>query len=272
MPERSNMIYCYDGSFDGLLCCVFESYDRNELPSDVSTAYSPLPLLLPVRQIATVPERATRVFSSIPKKMGCAVLDFIKRAFLTCHPRKDLLILEFLRKGYSVGPSVLNMLTDNVVHELYAAVRHLEHEAHLYTGFIRFSDINGALAAQIEPKNNVLPIITPHFCERFPEEQFLIYDKTHGLALLYVNHSWTLNSVEELSLPAPSDEEKRYRNLWRMFYHTIEIKERHNPRCRMGHMPKRYWGCMTEFSEDGKDISAGSAAALASIDITNPNI
>jgi probable DNA metabolism protein len=264
MPERTALIYCYDGSFDGLLCCVFESYDRNELPSDVLTSDSPLPLLLPVRQIQTIPDRARRVLNSIPQKMGRDAPDFLRRAFLTCHPRKDILILEFLRIGYRVGPTVMRMLTDETVHELNAAVFHLNHEAHLYTGFVRFSEYNGALAAVIEPKNNVLPLIAPHFVERFPEEQFLIYDKTHGLALVYADRAWTISSVQELSLPTPSEEEKTYRALWRMFYNTIEIKERHNPRCRAGHMPKRYWGCLTEFLQDEEIPAEGGARKLLS--------
>ena len=37
------------------------------------------------------------------------------------------------------------------------------------------------------------------------------------------------------------------RELWKLFFKTIEIEGRHNPRCQMTMMPKRYWGCMTEF-------------------------
>ncbi len=32
MLDRPDMIYLYDGSFDGLLCCVFESYDKKRNP------------------------------------------------------------------------------------------------------------------------------------------------------------------------------------------------------------------------------------------------
>ncbi|MBD8952707.1 MAG: DNA metabolism protein, partial [Subdoligranulum sp.] len=31
----SDTAYCYDGSFTGFLCCVFESYTRREIPSAV---------------------------------------------------------------------------------------------------------------------------------------------------------------------------------------------------------------------------------------------
>ena len=33
MSFRTDISYCYDGTFDGLLSCVFESFDKKELPS-----------------------------------------------------------------------------------------------------------------------------------------------------------------------------------------------------------------------------------------------
>ncbi len=253
MPERPIMIYSYDGSFDGLLCCVFESYEKKEQPCDVLPEGASLPMLLPVKNITTDEDKASRVRISIPAKMGQDAMDFVKHAFLTCHPQKDVLLLRFLRLGYRVGPSVMNMLTDETVHTLTAAVRHLEREAHLYKGFVRFSQTNGVLTSQIEPKNIVLPLIAPHFCERYPGERFLIHDKTHDMALLYEYGAWTITDIDDLSLPDPDEEEIKFRELWRLFYKTIEIKERHNPRCRMSHMPKRYWDHMTELVDD-KDL------------------
>ena len=250
MLNRPALVYSYDGSFDGLLCCVFESYQNKELPIEVLPEYALLPMLLPVKPIPTDEEKARRVQKSIPGKMGREALLFIKRAYLTCHPQKHSLILRFLRLGYRHGASVLNMLTDDTVHTLTSAVRHLQNEAHLYLGFVRFSEYNGALTAQIEPKNIVLPLIAHHFCERYAGERFLIHDKTHGMALIYQDGQWAITDIEAFSLPCPSDEEIKFRTLWRLFYDTIEIKGRHNPRCRQSHMPKRYWRCLTEMSRE----------------------
>ena len=47
-----------------------------------------------------------------------------------------------------------------------------------------------------------------------------------------------------------AEEELAFRALWRSFYRTISIEGRFNPRSRMTHMPKRYWGTMTEFQDD----------------------
>jgi probable DNA metabolism protein len=253
MPDRSNLVYHYDGSFDGLLCCVFESYEKKEVPSDIFSPETPQTMLFPVKDIITDIKKSSRVLASIPTKIGAQALEFVQRSFLTCLPQKELYLLLFLRQGFRFGPPVMNMLADDVVNTLFKAVKHFEHESHLLKDFIRFSIFQNALVAEIEPKNIVLPLLTQHFCERYPEERFFIYDKTHGMALLYQPYKPTIISVEELQMPEPDEEEQSIRELWRLFYDTIEIQGRHNPRCRMSHMPKRYWKYLTELDREPRN-------------------
>lgn len=254
MLDGSTMIYLYDGSFEGLLCCVFESYAQKEIPADILSPDMPQTVLFPAKEIATDPSKAQRVLDSIPKRMGPEALDFLRQAFLTCLPQKELYILLFLRMGYSHGPSVMDMLADDVVHTLFKAVKHLKNESHLLKGFLRFSVFNNVLVGEIEPKNYVLPLLAQHFCQRYPEERFLIFDKTHGMALAYRPYQSAIMAVEDLVLPEPDQEEQFFREMWRLFYDTIEVQGRHNPRCRMSHMPKRYWKYMTEFDRPQQSL------------------
>jgi probable DNA metabolism protein len=247
MPNQLNQIYCYDGSFDGLLCCVFESYDQKEIPLDILSPDTAQTLLFPVKEIVTDLQKSQRVLVSIPKKIGLAALDFVRHAFLTCLAQKELYILLFLRRGYRYGPSVMSMLTDDVVNKLFKGVKHLNSESHLLKGFLRFSILNNVLVAEIEPKNYVLPLMLQHFCERYPEERFLIYDKTHGMGLVYQPYQAAVIPIYHLEMPEPDEQEQAFRQLWQLFYDTIEIQSRHNPKCRMSQMPKRYWKYMTEF-------------------------
>jgi probable DNA metabolism protein len=271
MLNRSNLIYHYDGSFEGLLCCVFESYDQQEIPLDIFPPVSLQTTLLPVKEIRTETAKANRVLASIPKKISISALDFIKRAFLTCHAQKELYILLFLRMGYRHGASVMDMLTDDVVNTLFTAVKHLDKESHLFKGFIRFSVFNNALVAEIDPKNFVLPFLVRHFCERYPEERFLIYDKTHRMGLIYQPYQAEIIPIEELHLPDADDNERSFRELWQLFYDTIEIKGRHNPKCRMSLMPKRYWKNMTEFggAEEKPSIIRRSDTEMKSLHLTS---
>ncbi|MDR0405697.1 MAG: TIGR03915 family putative DNA repair protein [Clostridiales bacterium] len=257
MPNQSDVIYRYDGTFDGLLCCVFESYYAAEVPADVTANDAFQATLFPSKVIVTDSHRAQRVLTSIPKRMGNAALDLAQKAFLTCLEQKALAILLFLRLGYTHGCAVTNMLTHAAVAPLVKAVRHLEREAHLLKGFVRFSALNGVLAAEIEPKNCALPLLAQHFCERYPEERFVIHDKTRGMALLYQPYTPRIVRAEGFRLPDADSGELAYRRLWKVFYDAIEVEGRHNPKCRMSHMPKRYWKYMTELRDEQKSVSDG---------------
>lgn len=248
MPDGSTLIYKYDGSFEGLLCCVFESFYKREIPDGIIGPYEEQLSIFGFREIVTDKVRAQRVLNSIPARMGADALDFVQRAFLTCLPQKEWYLLQFLRKGYQHGSKVMRMLTDDVVDKLAKAVQHLGGEAHLLSGFIRFSIYGEVMAAQITPKNFVLPILAPHFIGRYPSEKFLIYDKTHEAVLLYEKEEMQIKFVESFELAQPDEEELKYRRLWKMYYDTIAIEGRYNPKCRMTHMPKRYWENMTEFA------------------------
>lgn len=249
MSDRGAVAYLYDGTYEGLMTCVFESFDRKELPDMILSPESTQVTLLPAREIVTDLEKAARVDASISQKISLPADELVNLGYLTCLPDKELVILKFLRLGFHHGRIVTDMLANDTVNTLYKAVQHLTHEAHLLTGFLRFSVTKGALTAVIEPKNQVLPLMTAHFCNRYPNEVFLIYDKTHGMALIHQNGRKEILPVEDLQLPDPDEEEREYRLLWKSFYRTIAIKERENPRCRMTHMPKRYWKYLTEFQE-----------------------
>ena len=68
------------------------------------------------------------------------------------------------------------------------------------------------------------------------------------MMLAYQPFEAKLIPVDDFQMPEAEAEERHYRDLWQMYYHAIAIEGRYNPKCRMNHMPKRYWGCMTEFA------------------------
>jgi len=242
-------IYLYDGSLPGFFSCVHACVYEQEMPSAIWAAHSAEPTLYPVREIVTDPDKAERVARSVKQKISKEAFTLLTHVFLSAMANKELALLRFLLLGYKEGRQVLSMLGHPIVAPLLKAEMHLLHEQHLLLGFIRFSDFNGKLAANITPKNFVLPFLAEHFVSRFPSEDFLIFDKTHKAALLYSNGRQEIIALDELTLPAVSEEEAGYRALWKRFYDTIAIKERENPRCRMSHMPKRYWENMIEMQD-----------------------
>lgn|GEM_PF-34911 len=241
--------YRYDGSLAGFFCCVYESYYLREAPAEILTEWDAQPTLLYTKTIATDQTVAARVRDSIPAKISGDALDLIETVFLSCLKEKELCILRFLTLAYREGRKTMEMLGNPYVAALLDAEKHLLKEAHLLKGFVRFSDYGGVLASQITPKNFILPFIANHFCERFSEEDFIIFDKNHKAALIYQGRRREIVSLDELPFPEADEAEERYRALWKRFYQTITIEARYNPRCRMTHLPKRYWENMTEMRE-----------------------
>lgn len=243
-----DVVFQYDGTFEGFLCCVFESYVHKEFPiafSGDEECWS----LYEVRYVVTQKAHADRVYNSLLQRSRMAA-GVVRRAFLTCLPEKESRLYALIKKLYDEGPAFLRNTADPVYYPVAKALRHMSGELEKLRGFVRFSDYSGVLGAEIEPKNRVLPLLRRHFCDRYANEAFFLYDRTHKELLVYADHHSRLLTVDSLQLALPGDEEVQFRRLWKRFYETIAIKERYNPRCQNTFMPKRYRGPMTEFLPD----------------------
>ena len=244
-------IYCYDGSFEGFLCCVFDSYLYKESPADICAAGDLEPTLFSVRRVETDEAHARRVLGKVAA-LSPGARDLVVKGFLTCAPDREMLLYRLIRALLKEGPGLLGNLTHPALLPVWKAVQHLEGEAHLLKGFVRFSEFDGVLVGEIRPKNRVLPLLRPHFCDRCRGETFLLYDRTHQEALFFRDEAWCIAPLEDFQMARPGEDEARFRRLWKTFYDTIAIAPRYNPKTRRTHMPMRYWGTMTEFQ--GEDF------------------
>ncbi len=242
--------YRYDGSFDGFLSCVFDAYAHREPPM----AFRRLdddPTLFDEREVATDPAHAKRVYKALGEKVSPAFRHLVERAFLTCLPDKELDLYTLIRRGLAEGDRVRRDLSDPVMARVTLALTKMWTEWDHLKGFVRFSDQDGVLAGEIEPKNRVLTLLGPHFADRFPMEKVALYDRTHRELLLCAVGRWRVVPADDFTLAGAGEEELSFRNLWRKYFVTIAIKGRTNPKCQSTHLPKRYRGVMTEFQDDG---------------------
>lgn len=151
----------------------------------------------------------------------------------------------------------MNNLTDARVNALWHGVNFLTREAHHYMGFVRFNEIDGVLASVIQPKNRVLPLLDPHFSDRFNAERFIIYDATHREALMHMPGCSRIVPLNEFRLPVVGTNELQIQALWKRFHETIAIEGRLNPNLQRSNLPLRHRPFMTEFQPD---IPAGQNA------------
>lgn len=248
--------YRYDGSLDGFLTCVYESYVRHEepvafvLPEDGMTLWEE-------REIATDLAHARRVWEGLGKKTSPLFRAMIARGFLTCLPERELVLYTLIRRGFAEGDRVRRDLTDPMVADLTLALRKMATEEDHLKGFARFSDLDGTLVGEIEPKNRVLPLLGPHFAARFPGEKLVLYDRTHAEALFCQGGKRVILPVEDFRMGSAGEKERAFRRMWRNYFDTIAIRERENPTCQSTHLPKRYRHVMTEFMAEETALPPG---------------
>lgn len=243
------IVYAYDGSFAGFLSCVFEAFACHEQPFAIWTPERETATLYPIRQIETDPAHARRVLDGIGR-LGRPTQALVTRDFLSGQEDKEWLLLRFLDFAFAVGPGAYLRRGDAAVAPLYEMKQSLDWEVDKFQGFVRFEEHDGMLGAVIHPKNYILPLLRGHFCSRFPEEDFLIYDAVHGQVLLYQNHRAQLITLAApLQLPPSSAREQEFQALWKQFYETLAIDARRNERGRMTHCPKRFWADLPELRD-----------------------
>jgi len=240
----------YDGTFAGFLTCVFESYVNHEEPVEFRGPEDPCCSLYPLRTIATHPERAKRVYRSLGPRLGPEGREWVIRGFLTCLPEKELALFTLIRRGLREGDRVRLDLSDPVMARVNLALTKMWTEWDHLKGFVRFSELDGVLVGEIEPKNRVLPLLAPHFAARYSGERLALYDRTHHEIFLSERGRWKLLPAEDFRMGPAGMEEKSYRAMWRRYYDTIAIEGRRNPKCQSTHLPKRYRHVMTEFLTD----------------------
>ena len=85
----TEMIYEYDGSFEGFLTCIFESYAQKEVLTAISCGEDIPFTLFPVRTVLTDRDHAARVYRKVVK-LSPEAADLLRRGFLTCLPDREM--------------------------------------------------------------------------------------------------------------------------------------------------------------------------------------
>lgn len=241
------MTYLYDGSFEGLLCSIFEAFERKEYPDAILPDEDAQYTLDKMRDIETDLEKSRRVYDGIGRKISALALE---NAYL-CFISKDLdasrVLLEYLRLGFKYGRKVDERLAEDSVMKVTKIARNVNMEKHHYVGFLRFSSLEGGLYfAQFEPENNVLPLLMPHFADRLNTQPFIVHDNNRKVAGVYNGTDWFLISSASMNLPEYSSDEMEYRRLWKGFFDAIGIKERASRKRQRQMMPLKYRKYMWE--------------------------
>lgn len=244
--------FIYDGTLEGLLCAIFETYRQKLVPSEISTEEN-LQLRLGQQPLTvpTSPAIAQRVKNGICRTCGGSTFDAIRIAFLSDEPDKGTHICSFVRYAMHEKGNVLGQLAHPCVEPLVALHKFVMNERHYLMQFLRFREMQGGVwFAACNPKANVVPILMDWFAARFNTQPFIIYDEVHHLAGVSQKGAWTLVKSDALSLPEETADEALMADAWKRFYDAVAIHDRYNPELRRSFMPKRFWKNITEVADE----------------------
>ena len=172
------IVYQYDKSFDGLLTCIFEAYDRKMFPDILQAEGVPLPLFHEeVIRIITDERKSSRVWKGLEKRLSPAGLSVITSCWLSELPDTDRLLFRYIRKAIdALRPIEINFGDPDVL-EATQIAKKVGNERLRVVQFTRFQKtIDGTYFAALEPIYNVLPLVIGHFQNRFADQCWLLFD------------------------------------------------------------------------------------------------
>lgn len=241
------MDYLYDGTFEGLLSCIYDHYKRKVASGIYAISTYQQSMLNTFEIVATDVERASIVSDAIYKKISREAYEDIYYCFLSSFNNKENIILDFLIFAFKYGKNTMNFYTHEKVLPLNEAALKVGKEVHKFLGILRFSDIGGALFSRFSPDHDILILLVDHFADRYKFERFIIYDEKRKKAAVYANDTLEIKENINIDNIEYSQDEKNIQRLWKQYFTDLAIKERTNKNLQFQFVPARYRKNMAEF-------------------------
>lgn len=250
--SASALTLLFDDTFEGLMTAFFDAYARRPHPVAIlPESACQLEFDRRYQTVATDPIKAERVVRGIERQIGDFAYEKVWVAALADLPGVSQAIYQYLLWGFEIGRSIRSRLADERVLAVDKAVALVTREAGFLREFLRLAEMEGGVYyGEISPRHQVLPLIMPHFVDRFADQPFVVQDCTHKMAGVAHGGEWYITSSSAFSLPETSAREKSIQHLWRTFYHKVAVEERVNPKLQRQLMPKKYWKHMVEMQPD----------------------
>ncbi|WP_017415583.1 TIGR03915 family putative DNA repair protein [Clostridium tunisiense] len=246
------IIYVFDGSFEGFLTAIYDSYYSHNKPAKIISRDnydSSLNLIDEFINIDTDELKSNKVNAAIKKDFSKASLIHIYHCTLSSYEDIYTLLYKFIVLGFKLKKELDSHLHNDIVIEVLKISRRVSLESHRFLGFIRFKNLEeNFYYSSIEPDHNILPLIGSHFSTRFKNQNFIIHDIKRQIAIFSTNGKWIIGDFtnSESKNLLNHNKDNIYADLWRTYFDSTTIKERTNSKLQKRMMPSRYWNQLTE--------------------------
>jgi len=251
VPPGSRTVLVHDGSFDGLLTAIFETYERKVEPDAVvRKGFYQARLSDRCIRVETDPTKAERVWRRLGALVGDRCAQALFSAFLSGEPEVDRRILEAVRGAVARERGGVEEDLRERLRELEAVGVKVRREARRMRGFVRFERaLDDLYVAFIAPRYDVLPLILEHFERRYGDQRWIIYDTSRDYGCHFdAGESVEIRLPRELihSLAGGRSGREDYGALWKQYFDAVSIPERKNTALHLKNMPRRTWRFMPE--------------------------
>lgn len=256
-------VYCFDGSFAGLMSCIFRAFQFKEYAIKLHTLQTYQASLLDDNiLIETNDLHAKRVWQGLTQKLDQTAIRQIKYAFLSEQLTAFQHIFDYCVYIFQNNGKVTGNYAHPAVLGVAQWVKQVGREKHRMEAFVRFKKTKqGLFISLISPDFNVLPLIERHFKARYQDQDWLIYDEKRDYGI-YFNQSsiqnvkMNINDIDENIdngfsqdfLLELDEQEALYDQLWKDYFKSVNIVERSNLKLHIQYVPKRYWRYLNEKS------------------------
>lgn len=257
--SRELILRCED-SLDGIFTAIYDAFvykNQMERPYTdsikIAVGDGNLTLFSTDLTVTKDPIKVEKAVQTIQRRLGYSVYETLLEALCHFDDDRASVVLGYLVRAFGCGHSIADDLSDPYVMRVMELARKVNNEIDKFYGFLRFEEVKSqqtqegtVLVAQVEPKCNLVPLMMEHFADRFPNENFIIYDNNRKVAAVHEKwHACMLVEGQELELP--EGQQDYFVELWKQYVATMEIKPRHNEQCQNTLMPKWYRKHMPEF-------------------------
>ncbi|NLC70172.1 MAG: DNA metabolism protein [Desulfuromonadaceae bacterium] len=240
----------YDGSFEGMLTAVKLVLEKGAKGGEILPVEGSEELLFGGDRVATSEEAARALLTDFHCYAGKRGLRLLLLLFLADTAPRERLIRDYIRVTMEQGKDIGGWLTHPVVAEAVRTARRVAHEAHRFTGLLRFRQLaDGSFYAPFEPDYNIAAALAPHFARRMGKERWLIHDRRRDLGIFWDGREFVPAVLDQkVENPAVSDRENFFQECWRNYHRRIAVEGRRNPTLQRQFMPVRYWRYLTELT------------------------
>lgn len=248
-------VYRCEDSPESIFTAIYLAYEEKRDHADTYISLTNEPFLF-AEDVSVAPdqEKMIKVMRSLHRTFGEKDYTSLCLALSTENEAKAQSVYRTVVDGLSAKRKeghLFDNLADAEVHRAFSLAREAGREVGCLREFIRFQELeNGVLYAKIAPKNNIVTFLMPHFSDRLPQENFMIYDERRSVFAIHpAGKQWYLfQSGKQENFPLKiSGEEQAYQELFKYFCRKIAIEERKNLKLQQNMLPLRFRKYMTEF-------------------------